>query len=161
MVVGCAGSKYTDSEGKKALLVCNYGFGNMPGVYLYEAGPSASKCKTGANPNYPALCSVDEDYSEDVGRRSAWDLKPTSVDSKGVHFNYPEGCDDDPECRKMKADPNEYFKAYLPKKDKTPKVKLVNGQLSFEFPSSKDCDSACQNKFVQDYMASHPELRGK
>lgn len=155
-VVGCAGSKYTDSAGQEAVLVCNYGFGNMDHVYVYEAGPSASKCKTGPNPDYPALCSVNENYTDDILHRSAWDLKPVVKSDGSFTYNIPGGCDDDVECRKMKADPNKFFQKYLKPVDKKPKVNIgPDGTVSFDFPAG--CDDACQNKAMQDFVAKHPE----
>lgn len=130
----------------------------MQGTYIYEAGPAASKCKTGTNPDYPSLCSVDEDYSEDLLKRSAWDLKPDFKPDGSLSYNIPNGCDEDPtgECQRMKADPGTFFKKYMKPEDSEPKVNIgPDGQVSFEFPSG--CDQACQNKAVQDFMASHPE----
>lgn len=157
-VVGCAGSKYTDGEGQQAILVCNYGFGNMQNTYIYAAGPAASKCKTGPNPDYPALCSVDEDYTEDLKKRSAWDLKPMKT-ANGVSWNTPGGCDEDPtgECQRMISDPSTFFKDYLkPKGPTETKVTIGDdGSVQFQFPS--DCDAACQQKAQDDFIASHPE----
>lgn len=58
--VGCAISQFTSSKGKESYIACNYSFGIPLGFKLYESGRPASKCTTGSNPNYPALCSVDE-----------------------------------------------------------------------------------------------------
>lgn len=125
----------------------------MPGIYIYEAGPAASKCKTGTNPDFPQLCSVDEDYTEDLKKRTAWGFPP---EVKNGQYNLPLGCEDDPtgECQEIKADPNKYFKKFSKPQDTKPKITtLSNGQVSFEFPPG--CDDACQNKAVQDYMATH------
>lgn len=128
----------------------------MQGAYVYQSGPTASKCKTGTNPDYPALCSVDEDYSEDIGARSGWNLKPDIKPDGSLSYVIPPGCDDDTECRKMKKDPSKYFSKFMKPKDTKPKVNIMpDGQVSFDFPAG--CDQACQNKAVQDFMATHPE----
>lgn len=58
--VGCAIAQWTDSDGKKDYIACNYSFTVITDHKVYESGPTASKCKTGTNPKYPSLCSVDE-----------------------------------------------------------------------------------------------------
>lgn len=58
--VGCAISQYTDSQGKKSYIACNYSFTIIEGQKTYHSGPSGSDCVTGTNPNYPALCSENE-----------------------------------------------------------------------------------------------------
>ncbi|KAL7042667.1 hypothetical protein ACKWTF_001240 [Chironomus riparius] len=57
--VGCAGGKFKYQGNDIVYVVCNYSFGNYPSK-AYISGPPASKCKTGNNPNYPALCSSAE-----------------------------------------------------------------------------------------------------
>lgn len=157
VAVGCAGSKYTDSEGQQAILICNYGFGNLKGQFVYKSGEPASECKTGPNPDYPGLCSVDEDFMNDIATRSGWDLKPImKPGGNGFSYNIPPGCDDDVECRKMKADPSKFFSKYMKPKNTKPKVTIGDdGQVSFNFPSG--CDQACQDKAVDDFMKTHPE----
>lgn len=162
MVVGCAGSKYTDAGGQQAILVCNYGFGNMKNVYVYETGPTASKCKTGTNPDYPALCSVDEDYKEEQREREAWDLKPIMQPGGGFSYKAPAGsaCEEDPtgDCQRMKADPAKFFKKYLkPKPTQAPSVSIgPDGGLQASFDSK--CDQACQKQAFDNFFASHPEI---
>lgn len=143
MVVGCAGSKF----GQTAILVCNYGFGNMAKSYVYESGPTASKCKTGTNPDYPALCSVDEDYSEDVKHRTGWDLKPINQPNGGFSWTVPWGCDDDEDCRSMQADPSAFFSknkggsqgSESKPEDTQAKVTIgPDGVVHFNFPSGCD-----------------------
>lgn len=58
--VGCAISQYTDSQGKKSYMVCNYSFTIILSQQVYVSGPPASQCQSGSNPNYQALCSVNE-----------------------------------------------------------------------------------------------------
>jgi hypothetical protein len=64
--VGCAIVKYSETvlaTGKvwyTALMTCNYAFTNFVGAPVYVSGNTASGCITGTNPNFPALCSVDE-----------------------------------------------------------------------------------------------------
>lgn len=41
-------------------LVCDYAYSNLGPVY--DIGATASKCTTGTNPDYPALCSENEKY---------------------------------------------------------------------------------------------------
>lgn len=86
--------------GSNSLLVCNYGYGNMKGNYIYEVGPAASKCKS-KNTKYPGLCSVDEQYTDDMLSRSGWDLKPKKLPNGATTVPIPSGCDDDEDCRKM------------------------------------------------------------
>lgn len=56
-VIGCAASVYNKDE---RLLVCNYAFTNLWGSPVYQSGTPTSGCKTGANPQYSNLCSVNE-----------------------------------------------------------------------------------------------------
>lgn len=62
--VGCAVARFTQagqSGGQKtSLTACNYSYTNLSGLPIYRKGPVASECKTGTNPRYPALCSVNE-----------------------------------------------------------------------------------------------------
>lgn len=65
--IGCASSKYLkefeNKEWNATLLVCNYSHNNpLIGDKVYVAGPTASACRTGTNPNYPGLCSELEQY---------------------------------------------------------------------------------------------------
>lgn len=63
--VGCSISQYIKEGGwYTTYYVCNYAVTNIVGGQIYEEGPMASKCKTGTNPKYPALCSESEDYSD-------------------------------------------------------------------------------------------------
>lgn len=50
-----------------------------------------------------ALCSVNEDYTEDVLQRSAWSLKPNYLPDGSYTYSVPDGCEDDPTgaCQKM------------------------------------------------------------
>lgn len=61
--IGCAIARYTtrsDYNWKGSLVACNYAYNNMIGLPIYVSGPTASNCSTGVNPDFPALCSVDE-----------------------------------------------------------------------------------------------------
>jgi Cysteine-rich secretory protein family len=58
--VGCAISQYTDYQGKKSYMVCNYSFTIILSQQVYVSGAPASQCQSGPNPNYPSLCSVNE-----------------------------------------------------------------------------------------------------
>lgn len=128
----------------------------MQGAYVYESGPTASECKSGTNPDYPGLCSINEDYSDGILSRSGWDLKPDIKPDGSLSYVIPPGCDDDETCRQMKADPSKFFSKFMKPKDTKPKVDIgPDGQVSFNFPAG--CDQACQDAAVQDFMKSHPE----
>lgn len=59
--IGCAISHYPEGPNKKtSYLVCNYSVTNRRDTPVYQTGSPASKCKTGNNPNYSALCSESE-----------------------------------------------------------------------------------------------------
>lgn len=58
--VGCAIAKYTQDGYKTTVMTCDYSFGNVLYAKVYESGDTASNCTTGTNPQFPALCSVDE-----------------------------------------------------------------------------------------------------
>lgn len=62
--VGCAIARYTDAMGVSGtLLACNYAVTNVQNNPIYRAGPPASECLRGRNPNYTNLCSTEEVYS--------------------------------------------------------------------------------------------------
>lgn len=60
--VGCAIIHYQAGGATPfaSYLVCDYSFNNVGGQPIYVKGPSTSNCQTGSNPNYPGLCSVNE-----------------------------------------------------------------------------------------------------
>lgn len=62
--VGCAIASYTSvllgTPWRVSLVACNYGFTNMVDLNVYRTGKVASECATGVNPNFKALCSVNE-----------------------------------------------------------------------------------------------------
>lgn len=58
--VGCAIARYTEKEWKTSLMTCNYAFTNMKGSNVYESGTAGTGCSSGTNPDFPALCSVNE-----------------------------------------------------------------------------------------------------
>lgn len=45
------------------LMTCNYAYNNIIGKPVYRNGKAASKCKTGINKQYKALCSLRETYN--------------------------------------------------------------------------------------------------
>lgn len=59
--VGCAVSRFTqENVWKSSLVTCNYAITNLVDNPVYESGTAASGCTTGPNPDYFALCSVNE-----------------------------------------------------------------------------------------------------
>lgn len=64
--VGCASvrsSEFMQGNNWETLTTaCNYAHTNVIGAPVYRAGPTASECQTGTNPNYPNLCSTAEAY---------------------------------------------------------------------------------------------------
>lgn len=60
--IGCAVASFMDYVIYKntILLACSYAFTNILGSPVYEKGQKASKCLSGANLKYNALCSVNE-----------------------------------------------------------------------------------------------------
>ncbi|XP_034118547.1 antigen 5 like allergen Cul n 1 [Drosophila sulfurigaster albostrigata] len=63
VAVGCAVSNYVNERGFNTFLVaCNYATTNFITLPVYRACSSAGEeCTSGPNPEYPALCSSDED----------------------------------------------------------------------------------------------------
>lgn len=45
-------------------IACNYATSNIIRRPVYEIGAIGSKCKTGRNPQYPGLCSKNENYTD-------------------------------------------------------------------------------------------------
>ncbi|XP_031622599.1 uncharacterized protein LOC116340305 [Contarinia nasturtii] len=64
--MGCAITKFNEEGTRKSLIACNYAVSNVNGLPIYDVGATASKCKTGTNPQYPGLCTVDEKYDEGI-----------------------------------------------------------------------------------------------
>lgn len=60
--VGCAISQFRADGHDNTYIVCDYAMTNNFFTSIYEPGQAASKCKTGPNPKYPALCSESEEY---------------------------------------------------------------------------------------------------
>lgn len=62
--VGCAICAYTLASStevwKVNLVACNYGFTNMVDRFVYKTGKPASGCTSGVNPEFKALCSINE-----------------------------------------------------------------------------------------------------
>lgn len=130
----------------------------MEGNHVYESGPPGSKCKTGTNPDYPGLCSVDEDYTESMLSRSGWDLKPIMHPGGKIAWKVPPGCDDDVQCRKMQENPTKFFEKYLAPEHKEPKATFMpDGSVSFHFPGG--CDQICKDKFLANFTKNHPEYK--
>lgn len=68
--VGCSIAKYSEpSGGKKSLMACNYGVGNLQDHPIYQEGETASGCTSGTNPEYSGLCSENEMYEAIYIRR--------------------------------------------------------------------------------------------
>lgn len=65
--VGCSALTYSESGGSwnnSLIIGCIYCANNMMGRPIYvSADKPAAGCKTGTNPEYPALCSIDEVYT--------------------------------------------------------------------------------------------------
>lgn len=62
--IGCSAVSYLDNRNWNCVLIgCNYNAGNLQQYPVYTVGPLGSQCRWGRNPNYPGLCSVNEDYS--------------------------------------------------------------------------------------------------
>lgn len=59
--IGCAISRYNKNDGKwiwkTVLLCCNYSSPNWSAGRVYVSGSPTSRCLSGANPRYPALCN--------------------------------------------------------------------------------------------------------
>jgi hypothetical protein len=49
------------SRKKNQLFVCEYSTAPVIGRKIFVEGSPASSCKSGENPNYPGLCSPDEE----------------------------------------------------------------------------------------------------
>lgn len=61
--IGCAVVQFKDESSAypyQSKLTCNYAYMTVTGTYMYRSGPTASDCKSGTNPTYPALCSENE-----------------------------------------------------------------------------------------------------
>lgn len=57
---GCAGVKYQKNGTRYVSITCNYANTNVIGHKVYTAGDACSKCKSGCDKDYPALCSLNE-----------------------------------------------------------------------------------------------------
>lgn len=55
-----------DGEKFTTYYVCDYAVTNIFEYPVYDEGATASKCKTGTNPKYPALCSESEKYDDSM-----------------------------------------------------------------------------------------------
>lgn len=66
--VGCSAGHFHDLGAKLTVVTCNYSFGNLRDTPSYVTGAPASKCKSGNNPDYPALCSSAEQIDPSVGK---------------------------------------------------------------------------------------------
>lgn len=65
--IGCSAVRFTGQEirARATYMVCSYSAGSrFIDFPIFSFGPPASLCKTGENPNYPGLCSTDEDFSQ-------------------------------------------------------------------------------------------------
>ena len=61
--IGCAVGIIPYNGDKMTYTVCNYSYGNLDGK-AYASGAPASECKSGNNPQYPALCSSAENIDQ-------------------------------------------------------------------------------------------------
>lgn len=61
--VGCSVIKYKQEGKNWYYYVCNYNWGILSGLPIYQVGEPTTGCKSGANPQYPALCSMAEEYT--------------------------------------------------------------------------------------------------
>ena len=61
--VGCAVLRQKKNGRFMQLMACNYAYTNMFDMPVYTDGEPASKCKTGKNQKYKALCSLREKYN--------------------------------------------------------------------------------------------------
>lgn len=65
--VGCAAVQFDQPDANgyvwtSTYYVCDYSRTNIYGSAVYVSGTTASACKNGTNPQYPGLCSVNENY---------------------------------------------------------------------------------------------------
>lgn len=64
--VGCASARSSEfmqgHDFQTFTTACNYAHTNIKAHRIYRAGKAASECKTGTNPKYPNLCSINESY---------------------------------------------------------------------------------------------------
>lgn len=61
--VGCALINFPQDGNKFTVFVCDYSLTTVANFPVYAVGPAASKCKTGNNPQFPGLCSINESVS--------------------------------------------------------------------------------------------------
>ncbi|XP_055843801.1 antigen 5 like allergen Cul n 1-like [Episyrphus balteatus] len=57
--LGCA---VMHMKKEKTVFTCNYAWTNIKNAKLYNTGRATSQCKTGKNPRYQGLCSINEKY---------------------------------------------------------------------------------------------------
>ncbi|KAM7348174.1 venom allergen-1-like [Cochliomyia hominivorax] len=62
IAVGCAILRQTKGRKTTQLMTCNYAYTNVIGKPVYRSGRTASKCRTGRNRRFKALCSPREKY---------------------------------------------------------------------------------------------------
>ena len=58
--IGCGYVKFTRDDLFNVFFICNYGSNVRLDHHVYETGPPCSKCATGCNKIWPALCSANE-----------------------------------------------------------------------------------------------------
>lgn len=79
--VGCAMASFSTFRGvvpyKGYLVCCNYDRSNMRNFPVYKFGKPASGCKTGRDPDYPALCSKSEEIDPNLSFH--WRLKLAEI----------------------------------------------------------------------------------
>ncbi|CAD7092945.1 unnamed protein product [Hermetia illucens] len=59
--VGCGTTTWKNDGRLFVTTICNFASRNEEGSPVYESGDTASSCTTGTNPDYPGLCSKDEE----------------------------------------------------------------------------------------------------
>ncbi|XP_002010473.4 antigen 5 like allergen Cul n 1 [Drosophila mojavensis] len=70
IAVGCAVANFLKDEFNTFLVACNYATTNFIGWPVYTTCKKVGeKCKSGMNPNYPSLCSINEDVDCNFGDR--------------------------------------------------------------------------------------------
>lgn len=81
--VGCAALRQTHNGWLQTFFTCNYAVSPVHGHPVYEIDTNLT-CKTGKNPNYDSLCSVDEKYETKTPIYDEYDkqLKPGNATDK-------------------------------------------------------------------------------
>ncbi|XP_055380617.1 antigen 5 like allergen Cul n 1-like [Condylostylus longicornis] len=62
--VGCSMIKFKKDNLYRINIACNYAWTNIINYKIYKSGDVASKCQTNTDEQFPALCSINEIYSQ-------------------------------------------------------------------------------------------------